>query len=116
MKKYIFYITGFLCVFILASCATSKKYSQIVNSYKDHSVDELVMNWGPPTHIYKMRNGMKMYIYVRKNGTFIASDNMNNGMSYIGAVPVKCTTRFIVNPKTGTILTWSWKGNGCKAK
>ena len=49
MKKAILLLS-----FVLLGCATESKYQTKLNSWKDRSKSDLVLNWGVPDKTYKL--------------------------------------------------------------
>ena len=81
--------------------------TEVLQSWVGHDVNELIHSWGPPTNVYELPDGSKMYTW-RFDGGKVAVP--------IGDVAIAvnryCKTTFTVS-KQGKILSWRWEGNAC---
>lgn len=101
------------CIIVtLNSCATTGKYSAKMQTWMGHDVNELINSWGPPSDVYTMPNGNKMYTWLWTGGTLVTTNyyyylNMavSNGVTYW------CKTTFTVNGNT--VVAYRWEGNSC---
>lgn len=48
---------------VLSGCATTANYENILNSWTGSNVDNLVMQWGPPSNSYPLSNGGRVLEY-----------------------------------------------------
>lgn len=94
MKKIIF----LLCL-ILLGCATESKYQAKLNSWKDRSKSDLVLNWGVPDKTYKLDKNTELLAYKKEHKFQV--------------VKYWCKTTFtIIN---GTVNNWKTEGNDCRS-
>ena len=63
MKRFHFVA---LLLTLLSGCATTANYEKILNSWVGTSVDNLVMQWGPPSNSYPLSNGGRVLEYDRQ--------------------------------------------------
>jgi hypothetical protein len=128
---------------LLLGCApraTSEGYQLMMNTWINHSTDELFTQWGAPTRTIALQNGGQVLEYVKAwqkvtgPTTYpMPVTNFGSGTVYAGNqtgyvntsettyVPLtlpgsvenySCTTRFRVSAKH-IIEQASWEGNGC---
>ena len=78
------------CVFLLYSCATQKKYSAMMDTWKGEPISEIILHqgWGPATKTTPDGQGGTVYTWIE-------------GV---------CTSHFYVN-SDGIIYFWRWDGN-----
>jgi hypothetical protein len=127
-----------LCLLFAIGCANNsivdrqESYKTICNSWLNHSSNELVRSWGPPTSTYNMPNGNKTYTWSRASSqttpvvtwpttsTYRASGNrvyQDNPMGLTtggDTVTYYCNTSFEVN-SSEVIIFWRFDGNACYA-
>ena len=111
---------------ILSGCATTQNYELVLSSWVGRDEIELIRGWGPPRQTYESA-GSKFLVYFSSRNVFLpgtsptvtttlvgntaytnsigGSPNMNVGMT--------CQTTF--ESVHSRIVSWSWKGNDCKA-
>ncbi|GMR20960.1 MAG: hypothetical protein BMS9Abin36_1558 [Gammaproteobacteria bacterium] len=104
MRKH---IIAALVMTALAGCATSEKYSKLLDTWKGDPVERLVgSNWGYPDTIIKAPNGNDVYIYKWES---ISTNKKGYTNRYW------CNTFFEIDDSK-TIVRWRWKGNHCVSK
>lgn len=133
-----------LALALVAGCATTAGYEQILNSWIGSGESQLVAAWGPPDSFYVTPDGDRVLTYRRSRtvtgggypisypvtqdtyGTVTGADGSLGTFSgttttYVTqTTPVysqtfRCITHFTVRKKTGQIATWRWRGNDCVA-
>lgn len=95
---------------LIAGCATQKtmeeqnadfekqrqerveKQNQVLSSWHGKDINILIAQWGVPTSTYQLPNGNMMYSYTRSIGE------------------ISCTKGFIVDNKSGLIISHSLNG------
>ena len=50
-------------LFVLAGCKTTENYKKVLNTWVGVHVDNLVMQWGPPSNSYPLSNGGQVLEY-----------------------------------------------------
>ena len=106
----------------LTACATSAKYSAIVDSWTGSHIDKLVASWGYPTNSFEAPNGNKVYVYSTSRSVTLPTTAQttyygNTANTYINGgqtIGLTCETFFEVD-KDQKIVTWRWRGNDCKS-
>jgi len=112
--KTFFKIT-FLVIIALTifSCATTAKYEQRIKTWMGHDVNELITSWGPPSNVYTMPNGNKMYTWLRISETLVTSNyNYFLNMTLTNSVTYWCKTTFTAD-RADKIINSIWEGNNC---
>jgi hypothetical protein len=99
----------FVIVVLLSnlSCATTKNYQAMLDSWIGANVNELISLWGDPSHIYLLQGGEKIYVYSRR--TLVDEGNRHPAEKYY------CTTEFVTDYRD-IITKWKYKGNMCVTK
>ncbi len=121
---------------LLAACASSAdmeaRYAQSLQQWKGAPADRLVATWGKPRLEETLPDGTKALTYVVRYDD-LGSDRMSAttvvaapagggplgtrattaGMLTSAAVPITCTTRFVL--QDGLVTSWTFKGLGCGA-
>ena len=112
---------------LLTACATTAGFEKVLNSWVGMQEIDLVRSWGPPVQAYEAE-GRKFIVYASRRNVYMpgvaptyqptvigntaysnpvgGSPAMNIGMS--------CTTTFGL--EGSRVVSWSHKGNDCKAK
>lgn len=110
---------GLLVIIVLSMnfCAPNinfyKLYTDGMNSWKGQDVNYLISIWGPPSDVYTMPNGNKMYSWLKVNGTIITTNyNFYLGQTQSHAVTQWCKTTFTVDT-SDKIITWRSEGTDC---
>ena len=118
MKKHLWIVVLGL---FLSGCATSANYSKIVSSWVGNTENQLVSSWGPPIGSYVKDDDSKILTYQSSGSYQLPGQAVTDPMTgypttTAGAtVLTNCTTRFYIS-SSGTITSWDWKGNACKAQ
>lgn len=109
MKKKIIGLLGLLCImgFILSSCAV-RTYGDVLNTWMNNDVNDLIQKWGAPSKVYTMPNGNRTFIWFEDNGTVISA----SGYLQYSGVKLWCKTEFTVN-RNDKIIWWHYSGNNC---
>ena len=89
------------------SCATTKSYETMLDSWIGVNISELISLWGEPSHIYLLEDGKKVYVYSRR--TLVDDGNRYPPEEYY------CTTEFETDYRD-IINKWKYKGNRCLSK
>lgn len=105
-----------LITFLFSSCATRGKYIAAVKSWEGSDINELITSWGPPSDVYTMPNGNKMYTWLYTNNSLVTTQ-YNYWLDRLETRQVQywCKTTFITN-KNDLIVGWRIEGNACKAR
>ena len=93
--------------------ATTEKYTAKVNTWNGNDINRLITSWGPPSDVYAMPNGNKMYTWLRTSGTVVTSNYnyfLNQTVSH--SSESWCKTTFTVNT-SDIIIDNTWSGNAC---
>lgn len=99
----------------LNSCATTANYSEKIKTWVGHDVNELITSWGPPSDVYTMPNGNKMYTWLWNGSTLVTSNyNYYLNMTTSKAVTYWCKTTFTTD-NSNKIIIWRWEGNACRS-
>ena len=108
-----------LAASLLTGCATQAGYAQKVYGWQGRDVNEMLAQWGAPTSQLTMPNGNQLYTYRSAYSQEMPYQggyyNYPWGFSGGGSVYYRCTTNFVADPKTHTILSVSFEGNDCVA-
>ena len=102
-------------VFILTSCATTAKYTEKVKSWENHDINDLITSWGPPSNVYTMPNGNRMYTWLFVSNSLVTTQ-YNYWLDRLETRQVQywCKTTFTAD-KSGRIIYWRWNGNACRS-
>ena len=132
MKKLIKFSLLLINFCLLAACATTQNYEQVLSEWQGANVQQLINVWGYPDAGIKLPNGNSVYMYTRQQtyispptpmmtptiinvpGSPMAVSSYNG--EFIGGqtVSLYCRTWFEVNPK-GSIVNYRFQGNNCVA-
>ena len=120
---------------LLASCATTEKYTQKLNQDIGKPLSTLTQEYGTPSRVKRLNNGdmIVYYTYVNQEilpdpeydfdyNNFLTEDEMFYPFTYGGnAIPNGsfmgeiitnyCQTKFYL--KNNLVTSWSYKGNSC---
>lgn len=116
-----------LLLAVLAGCASTEGYEKLLNSWIGAQEIDLVRKWGPPIQTYETA-GRKFVVYSSNRNVYIPETESRyqtrvvGNTAYtkaIGGSPAMnitktCTTTFEL--EGSTVVSWSHKGNDCKAK
>ncbi len=96
MRKAFAYV---LVLLFMASCATSKNYAILLDSWKGRAAGDLVAKVGEPRKVYDNDQGNKIYEYQRVNPDHSI---------------LRCVTKFEVD-QSGTVIDSDFEGGNCVA-
>ena len=103
---------------ILAGCATSLQYGNMLNTWVGNSEENLVKTWGIPSRTYMMADGQKMIEYNNSQDTVnyqtpatYKSGGLFNLHTKKNKSPKVCKTTFLIND--GVVTSWKFFGQGC---
>ena len=108
-----------ILLFLITGCATPQTtYDQILNTWLNHNINELVDKWGYPTNSFIAPNGNKVYTYHKESISKTPTISRPLGYSYTVTVGGEtevyyCTTYFEVDSRN-IIVKWSYNGNACR--
>lgn len=134
MLKKTFYILTLISS--LTACATAGKYNNQLTADVGKSAQQIINQYGNPTHVKRLTNGDEIFTYINVNEQVIPSPNyyFNNGFmtedemfapftyggneipvgNFMGEVVTDyCNTKFYL--KNNIVTSWQWKGNSCVA-
>lgn len=121
-----------LFIILLAGCATSQRYQEILTSWHGADMEQIINVWGYPDREMVAPNGNKVYVYAwAKTAQLPAqytpgttSVTTRNGNTTVTSTPstylpgetieLECTTWFEVNANN-IIIKSSFRGNNCIA-
>lgn len=111
----------------LSACATTAGYEKILNTWIGSQEIDLVRSWGPPQQTYEV-GGRRFLVYSSRRTVYLPGTAPTYQTTIVGntaytnaiggspgmAVDKTCITIFELE---GTrIVSWSHKGNDCKAR
>lgn len=128
----------------IGGCATTQKFSEIMNSYVGGSEANLVGRLGPPNSSYVLNDGSRVVQYTRSANMQLGGNVVNqpvtttstataygNRIGTVNAygtsttyvpvqqptynVPLSCTVNFTIDAG-GTVRSWNANGNHCVAR
>ncbi|MEL0456973.1 hypothetical protein WJN01_12105 [Flavobacteriaceae bacterium SZ-1-7] len=109
-------IKPFIIIFvalIMTSCISTKNYANRVNTWRGHDINSLISSWGPPSDIYEMPNGNKMYSYLYVNNSLVTTKyNEWLNETYQTSSQSYCQTSFTAN-ENDVIVSTTFKGTAC---
>jgi hypothetical protein len=119
MKKFVTILFLVVIALTMTYCAsllaTTEKYTALVNTWNGSDVNKLITSWGPPSDVFTMPNGNKMYTWLRTGGTVVTTNYsyfLNQTTS--NSQTPWCKTTFTVN-KSDIIIDNTWRGNACRS-
>jgi hypothetical protein len=119
MKIFIRIAFFIIIAFSINSCASlfpsTEKYTAIINTWNGSDVNRLITSWGPPSDVYTMPNGNKMYTWLVSSGERVTTNYnyfLNQTVSHSSTS--WCKTTFTVNT-SNIIIDNTWTGNACVA-
>ena len=116
-----------LCIMFFSACASTAKYEEILDSWVNNNVNDLVRSWGYPKNSFKAPNGNRVYVYewsssytspTYTNTTHnLVGDTIQSNSLTTGGLTTHywCRTFFEVG-FNDRIITWRWEGNDCKSR
>jgi hypothetical protein len=114
MKRLVvcFYIFIFSAFFVL-SCATSANYEAKLKTWLGSDINNLIASWGPPSNVYTMPNGNKIYTWLWVGGTIVTTNYIELlDTTYTDSVTYWCKTMFTANTM-GVVVSLGYNGNSC---
>lgn len=120
----------------LTACATAQNYNNKLNADIGKTAQQLMNQYGNPTHVKRLANGDEIFSYVNVNQQvlpspnyyfntdFMTEDEMFAPFTYGGnEIPIGnfmgevvtdyCNTKFYL--KNNVVTSWQWRGNSCVA-
>ena len=111
----------------LSGCATTAGYEKLLNSWVGAQEVDLIRSWGPPVQAYEA-GGRKFVAYSSRRNVYLPGTaptyrtNVVGNTAYTTAVggspamnvDMSCMTTFEL--EGSRVVSWSYKGNDCKAK
>lgn len=120
----------------LTACATAQNYNNKLNADIGKTTQQIMNQYGNPTHVKRLANGDEIFSYVNINQQvlpspnyyfntdFMTEDEMFAPFTYGGnEIPIGnfmgevvtdyCNTKFYF--KNNVVTSWQWRGNSCVA-
>jgi len=111
----------------LVGCATTAGYEKVLNSWVGAQEVDLVRSWGPPAQSYET-GGRKFIVYTSHRNIYLPGTTPTYQTTVVGntaytnavggnpamTIGKSCIVTFEL--EDSKILSWSHKGNDCKAK
>lgn len=111
---------------VVSGCATEAKYGELLDTWMGSSESQLIAQWGVPSSVYES-GGVKYLTYRNSASGFVPGTPASYQSTVVGNTVYTnriggspgfminrwCDTTFTI--RDGTIIHWSWKGNGCRA-
>ncbi len=116
------------CALVLGGCG--KSYQEILNSWVNHDVNELIRSWGAPNSTFRMPNGNIVLIFesgssytepvtvqpgqttARVYGNTVYSQTTPATIRGGDTIHFSCRTEIETNQE-GRIVYWRYQGNAC---
>ena len=124
MKKVIIILMSLVIVICLSSCATTKGFQQVCDSWIGAPETELIRLWGYPQTTLQLQNGNTVYVY-SSEGTFTMPSQHSSYEDAWGRTQVNitegktitlwCRTYFEIDNQ-GVIINYRFEGNNCGAR
>lgn len=124
MKKVIIILMSLVIVICLSSCATTKGFQQVCDSWIGAPETELIRLWGYPQNTLQLQNGNTVYVY-SSGGTFTMPSHYDTSEDVWGKTQVHitegttitlwCCTYFEIDEQ-GIIINYRFEGNNCVAR
>ncbi|MFD1162964.1 MULTISPECIES: hypothetical protein [Hwangdonia] len=113
MKTLIKTIQIIVIGLLVSSCVSSKNYANRINTWRGADVNDLINSWGPPSDIYELPNGSKMYTYLYVNNSLVTTRHSQFAdVTYQSTTQNYCQTSFTAN-KNNVIESTTFKGSSC---
>jgi hypothetical protein len=107
IKIYLLLTVGFL-----ASCAHEPTLEQRLQSHYGHHIDELIVQFGPPSQTQDLSNDSKLYLWRSQGATHTVAEpipfNFTGQKQLVTSTPV-CETQYITD-SSGIITSGSYRG------
>ena len=104
---------------LVAACASTEAYEEVLQGWVGKHTDELVEAWGPPQSNYEFRDGRRVLQYVEVRTRYLPPTTSyshrtgNREILFDGYFSqYSCITTFEA-AVDGFIRSWKWEGNGC---
>lgn len=82
-----------------------------LNYWKDKDINDVISAWGPPSSVYTMPNGNRMYSWNHSGPMEVQTDGY--GYHVVSKEVVRnCVVRFVVTT-SDIVRGWQWRGNAC---
>lgn len=123
MKKFFSLFFFLLILLSLTSCAS--RMNEIMASWEERNVNDLMANWGPPTQVLDDGSGGRILCYQQSGNIYVPGTTTTTGSAYTYGgmtnlnaystttpgynIPVNKYRMFWAN-SSGIIYRWSWKG------
>ena len=138
-KRLLHYFIKYLSVIVLlasvliAGCATTAKYRDILNQWQGQTIESFVKMWGYPDRTMSLDKNQTAYIYSSReivstpmtqmpsNITTVNSGDKTTVISPPGAIiggqtySLSCVTWVVFDNTTKKIVNTSFRGNNCVA-
>jgi len=102
-----------LILLSLSSCISTKNYANRVSTWKGHDVNNLITSWGPPSDVYTMPNGNKMYTWLKSSDGTVTKRYNEFSKQIVERKNVSyCKTTFTANDED-IIINWRIQGDLC---
>lgn len=112
---------------LLAACATTAGYEEILDSWMGSSESSIVSSWGAPDNVYTAPDGTRIITYYSSRNIVLPGTaptytttvygntayTTSSGGSPATNIGMSCETSFTI--KKGRIISWRYQGNDCKA-
>lgn len=100
MKSIYIMISILLIGMISISCATTARYTEIVKTWEGADINKLIISWGPPSDVYTMPNGNKMYTWLYVSNSIVTTE-YNYWLDQLETRSVQywCKTTFTTNQR-----------------
>jgi len=97
----------------LVGCAAQrqKDFSDALNTWMGHNINEMIRSWGPPSSTYDQPNGDKIYTW-QTNTTGAVGMPLYGGGVVVQQTNSWCRKDITANP-AGTIIWFKADGNNC---
>jgi len=139
------YVTWLCCILLIAGCATTAGYNQVLNTWLGSPERNLISSWGIPDSVYEISATKKIISYFRSNTVYtpgvapsyrttvnyqsatVYPYNAQPQTTYFGsnatttpyggrpATVTNYSCRTDFTIRNNTIINWRWEGNSCRA-
>ena len=121
-------------IILLSACATTTNnyYPQTIQSWRGGDAKALVSRWGMPDKRFAGPNGTTVYVYQSENyrantgrfspsvgvnfnrtGTPTMTTQPNTNFSMDRGISLNCTSMFVIDNKSGKVVSTQSQGNNC---
>jgi hypothetical protein len=103
------------CELFLPTLSPTEAYSEELKTWVGRDINDCISSWGPPSDVYTMPNGNKMYTWLWNGGTVVVTDyNYWLRQSLTNSVTYWCKTTMTVDT-SDYIINWRHEGNACQS-